>query len=150
VKVSVNLVHLSRLYSKLGRVKDVQADHSDHHSAAEQAVFSQFYRTSNLTSLSYFLHSFLLPSVARLQIPARSQGPVRVHGQRGCRDPLLHELMSAYCGGVSKQLHDTYAKNRMGRKKEAAEGEGCPGCWRVDTARKNHRWDTEGLANTKI
>jgi hypothetical protein len=123
VEVSVNLVHLARLCPQLGRLKDVQADRSDHHSAGEQAVFFQLHRTSNLTSLSYFLHFFLLPSVARLQIPARSQGHVRVHGQRGCRDPLLHELMSAYCGGVSKRLHFTYAKNKMGRKKEEADGE---------------------------
>jgi hypothetical protein len=87
---------LTRLCSRLEGLKDIQADHSDHHSAAEQAVFSQFYHTSNPTSLSYFLRFFLLPSAARLQIPARSQGPVRVHSQRGCRDPLLHELMSAY------------------------------------------------------
>jgi hypothetical protein len=117
VKVSVNLVHLPRLCSKLEHVKDVQADHSDHHSAAEQAVSSQFYRTSSLTSLSYFPRFFLLPSASRLPVPARSQGPVRVHGQRGCRDPLLHELVSAYCGRVSKQLHDMYAKIGWGVKR---------------------------------
>jgi hypothetical protein len=127
VKVSVNLVHLARLCSKLGRLEDVQADHSDHRSAAEQAVFSQLHHTSSLTSLSYFLHLFLLPSVGRFPIPARSQGHVREHGQRGYRDPLLHELMSACCGEVSKQLHDTYAKNRMGRKKEEADGKECRG-----------------------